>query len=158
MARKIFKYLFPILCVLIVVVAFVLIFKIKNKVENSMYDTEKIEEVESESEITENTAVLNEESTEPVLNEIGNVVENTTNTVENDFVPEDVTIEEGSTTKKQEAINIVKKKWGANQNVTFKCEGTNSKGEYIVAVRNLAGKIEAYFNVNLETKEAMYTY
>lgn len=151
MARKIFKYAFPIICILIVVIAFYMIFDIKNKVEENMYNTEDISNEFVDDNIIENE-ILNGIENDVEESNINNTVLNETNTLSNDIVPEE-DIEEGSTAKKQEAIKLVKKTWGEDSSVTFRCETVKSNGEYVVAViLKSSGSVKAYFNVNLENK------
>ena len=40
----------------------------------------------------------------------------------------------GTTDKKQEAIALVKQKWGEDDTVTFRCDSVSNNGEYIIAV------------------------
>lgn len=149
MWKNILKYAFPIICVIIVIVAFYMIFNIRSRVDDELYNTNDI----ADNTEVENYAVENETENE-VENEVTNdtaneTVENTSN-VQNVLIEEE-DIEEGSTAKKQEAINLVKKQWGEDNTVSFRCETVNSKGEYVVAVV-YEGTVKAYFNVNLETK------
>lgn len=160
MARKIFKYAFPIICVLVVVIAFWMISDIRKKVDNELYNTDDIANtMEDDFEIVEND-VSNE--TENIVNEIENqnIVNNTESTqnVVNEIVPEE-DIEEGSTSKKQEAISLVKQAWGEDTSVSYRCESINSNGEYVVAViLKSSGSVKAYFNVDLETKKVEIDY
>ena len=59
----------------------------------------------------------------------------------------------GTTNKKQEAINLVKQKWGEDNTVTFSCDSVTANGEYIIAVTSLeTATVKNYFIVNLENK------
>ena len=59
----------------------------------------------------------------------------------------------GTTNKKQEAINLVKEKWGEDSTVSFSCDSVTSNGEYIIAVTSLeTATVRNYFRVNLEKK------
>lgn len=65
----------------------------------------------------------------------------------------------GSTNKKEEAINLVKEKWGEDNTVTFSCDSVTADGEYIIAVTSLeTATVRNYFRVNLQTKEVIVEY
>lgn len=159
MAKKIFKYAFPVICILIVIITFWMLSDIRSKVDNELYNTDDIaNNTDEEFEVTENE-ISNE--VENIVNEISNeanIIENTQNNVTNQIVPEE-DIEEGSTAKKQEAISLVKQAWGEDNSVSYRCESVNSNGEYVVAViLKSSGSVKAYFNVNLETKKVEIDY
>ena len=59
----------------------------------------------------------------------------------------------GTTNKKQEAIELVKQKWGEDSTVAFSCDSVTSDGEYIIAVTSLeTATVRNYFRVNLKNK------
>jgi hypothetical protein len=169
MKKKILKYIIPILCVIVVGVAFYMIFDIKNKVDESLYNTDDISNVTNDDIVEEDISndIINEvnevneidevdENT--ISNETNKVVENKVDTKADREAVEEKT-DEGSTTKKQQAIELVKKEWGEDSSVSYRCETVNSKGEYVVAViMKSSGSVKAYFNVNLETKSVQIDY
>lgn len=166
MKKKILKYIIPILCVIVVGVAFYMIFDIKNKVDESLYNTDDISNVTNDDIVEEDISndIINEvneidevdENT--ISNETNKVVENKVDTKDDREAVEEKT-DEGSTTKKQQAIELVKKEWGEDSSVSYRCETVNSKGEYVVAViMKSSGSVKAYFNVNLETKSVQIDY
>lgn len=111
---------------------------IENIVENSVVN-----------EIVENKIV--EEKEEPIIENVtevkpqGTVYESKTDT--------------GTTDKKQEAIGLVKEKWGEDSTVTFRCDSVSSKGEYIIAVVSKeTATVKNYFKVNLKTKTVEVDY
>ena len=64
----------------------------------------------------------------------------------------------GTTDKKQQAINLVKEKWGEDDTVTFRCDNI-SNGEYIVAVvSKQTASVQNYFRVNLEKQTVTLDY
>ena len=136
-----------------------MIFDIRSKVDEQLYNVNDIA-----NNVDENFVVVDEVSNEVenvanevTTNEISNTTENTQNIV-NEIIPEE-DIEEGSTTKKQEAIALVKKAWGEDSSVSYRCETVNSNGEYVVAViLKSSGSVKAYFNVNLETQKVEIDY
>ena len=158
MKKKILKYIIPILCVIVVGVAFYMIFDIKNKVDESLYNTDDISNVTNDDIVEEDISndIINEVNE---VHEIDNkVVENKVDTKADREAVEEKT-DEGSTTKKQQAIELVKKEWGEDSSVSYRCETVNSKGEYVVAViMKSSGSVKAYFNVNLETKSVQIDY
>jgi len=123
----------------------------------------KTEEVYVEAENT-NTEVVNE-AENAVENEIENevvnetIVDNTTaveNAVEKDNVYESNS-DVGSTNKKEEAINLVKEKWGEDSSASFRCDSVRADGTYIIAVVK-GGKVQNYFKVDLNTKTVEVDY
>ena len=149
--RKALKFIVPGVCILVVVITFVMLFDIQNKVEEANYGTENIvadEDFLVDSEWVENTVTAEE-----------NVVENNNitandskNIVEDDYIvnPEE---DELSNVNQESAIDLVKKHWGEDNTVYFTNEGINFNGDYIVAVRQKTSTtVKSYFKVNLETK------
>ncbi len=166
MKKKILKYIIPILCVIVVGVAFYMIFDIKNKVDESLYNTDDISNVTNDdivekdisNDIINEVNEIDEVDENTISNETNKVVENKVDTKADREAVEEKT-DEGSTTKKQQAIELVKKEWGEDSSVSYRCETVNSKGEYVVAViMKSSGSVKAYFNVNLETKSVQIDY
>lgn len=126
---------------------------------------------EKESDVGSENIVTNE-TIETVAN-IANELE--INTVENEVVEEEIienvtevkpqgTVYEsnsnaGTTDKKQDAIGLVKEKWGEDSTVTFRCDSVSSNGEYIIAVVSKeTATVKNYFKVNLDTKTVEVDY
>lgn len=114
--------------------------------------TNIIENVENESienEIVENT--VSNEIAEPIIENVtkvepqGTVYESGAN--------------HGTTDKKQEAIDLVKEKWGEDNTVTFRCDSVTSDGEYIIAVVSTkTASVKNYFKVNLAHQTVTIEY
>lgn len=123
----------------------------------------------------------NDINTENVMSNSVNNISNTaneveTNTVANEIIEEEPIIENvtevkpqgtvyesnsdaGTTDKKQEAILLVKEKWGEDDTVTFRCDSVSSNGEYVIAVvSKQTASVKNYFIVNLETKTVEIDY
>lgn len=65
----------------------------------------------------------------------------------------------GTTNKKEEAINLVKEQWGADDTVTFTCDSITSDGIYIIAVASKERAVVLnYFRVDLATKTVTVDY
>ena len=65
----------------------------------------------------------------------------------------------GTTDKKQQAIALVKDKWGEDSTVTFRCDSITNDGEYIIAVvSSQTASVKNYFKVNLDTKTVEVDY
>lgn len=155
--RKYLKYIVPVVCVIVVIVTFYMIFDIKSKVEEQYYNTDDI--VVDENEV-EDENVVEEEN---IVDEENVVEENTTveNTVTNTSSKEEVSEEEDSysTKKLDEAKALVKKAWGDDDTVYFTNEGLNSEGLYMVAARDKTSTaVKNYFKVNLDTKKVQVDY
>ncbi len=116
--------------------------------------------------------VVTNEAIENVAN-IANELE--TNSVENEVIEEEIiekvtevkpqgTVYEsnsnaGTTDKKQDAIALVKEKWGEDPTVTFRCDSVSNNGEYIIAVVSKeSATVKNYFKVNLEKKTVEVDY
>ena len=139
-----------------------------NNISNEVLAENIIEENvlnEEENIIDENTTIV-----ENVINNVAIEESNTVQTIQNAIVqdnlissPEKNAYESekdlGSTSKKQEAINMVKEYWGEDNTVTFSCDSVTSNGEYIIAVvsKNTAS-VSGYFRVNLEKKTVEVDY
>lgn len=161
------KYIILGGCIIIIGVIYGVFFLNKNSTENVNSESDKIDTSDVEENIVEeNTTVENVSSEEIIEEEQNNVVSD--NLEENKIAEENVknteTVYEqdndvGSTEKKQEAINLVKEKWGQDESVTFRCDSVTTKGEYIIAVVSKNGSgVKNYFKVNLEKNEVEIHY
>ena len=129
----------------------------------------KEKENDINAENTENVVTTNEVVENNVVNEI------VSNTVENEVAEEEIiekvtevkpqgTIYEsnsnaGTTDKKQDAIALVKEKWGEDSTVTFRCDSVSANGEYVIAVVSKeTASVKNYFKVNLKTKTVEVDY
>lgn len=112
----------------------------KNETQNTIIDeTNTIAEEEIQDEISDDEEDINANTTGSSIYEESNDV--------------------GSTDKKQEAIDLVKQKWGEDDTVTFRCDSVASNGEYIIAVTSkTSAKVLNYFKVNLENKTVIVDY
>ncbi len=111
-----------------------------------------------ENEIDEENIALENQVSNISKNE--SVVQNNAPVTEShiDIVPQGTAYSEnsdvGTTNKKEEAIELVKQKWGEDSTVAFSCDSVTKEGEYIIAVTSLeTATVKNYFRVNLETKE-----
>ena len=171
------KFIIPIVVCIIVGATLFIVFDIKRKADEKSFSVEYIEDEEKniENNEIENTEIEDEEQ----LN--NNIIQNTAmeNITSNNIVQNNVTTERtstqnaeqtttsiyetdsdaGTTDKKQQAINLVKEKWGEDDTVTYRCDSVTSSGEYIIAVisKNSA-VVKNYFKVNLETKSVVVDY
>lgn len=114
---------------------------------------------------TKNETVENEIVQNTIENITTNVVENATNEVhvENTITPNNIKnayeADLGTTDNKQEAIELVKKTWGEDSSVTFRCDSVSPDGKYIVAVVSLdTASVKNYFKVDLNTKTVEVDY
>jgi uncharacterized membrane protein YfhO len=121
------------------------------------------------------------DSENTVTNEVVEIAENVTNETESNSVVENEVVEEeiienvtevkpqgtvyesnsnaGTTDKKQDAIALVKEKWGEDPTVTFRCDSVSNNGEYIIAVVSKeSASVKNYFKVNLATKTVEIDY
>lgn len=147
----------PIICVIVVGVTFFMLHDIQKKID-------KMEDYENLANTNENNTT-NDVGNDPenqnfveentVQNEVANEVTNTAtnNTVKNVSINQNnVTTEPGITDKKQKAIELVKKEWGADNSVDFVFDHVEND-EYIIAVKDRStATVKYYFRVNLETK------
>ena len=132
----------------------------------------KKEETKNENDVTVENVV--DDDVENVSN-LANEVE--TNTVENEVVEDEEPVVEkvtevkeqgtvyetnsdtGTTDRKQDAIALVKEKWGEDSTVTFRCDSVTNSGEYIIAVVSKeSASVKNYFKVNLSTKTVEVDY
>lgn len=149
-----------ILVILVVVICCITFGKSNNKkqeIDNeNIVSNELVEDLENTANETEETSlenevVENEVEEEPVIKNVtevkpqGTVYESNTDT--------------GTTDRKQEAIALVKEKWGEDSTVTFRCDSVSSNGEYIIAVVSKeTASVKNYFKVNLTTKTVEVDY
>ena len=130
---------------LVIAVILICVFAIPKKdgeeVINNTQETENVVN-EVENKVEENTVVENKVE-EPVI-------ENKTEVPEQGKVYEENS-DVGTTDKKQQAIALVKDKWGEDSTVTFRCDSITNDGEYIIAVvSSQTASVKNYFKVNLE--------
>lgn len=162
--KKYIKFIFPAICIIIVVVTFVLLLNLKNKVEEKNYNVDEIEFNSVEETNIVNNASINENENESVENT--QVSSSTKNEVENESRNEltassvyEEANDVGSTDKKQEAIDLVKQKWGEDNTVAFRCDSVTGNGEYIIAViSKKTASVKNYFRVNLEKNTVEIDY
>lgn len=140
----------------------VMLWKNKNPEDTEFsYDNTVDENIVQENVVNE---VNNELTENTVTNEVKNSTKNeNTSNEERTEVGSSAIYEQnndvGSTDKKQEAIKLVKEKWGEDSSVTFNCDSVTSKGEYIIAVISKeTANVSCYFRVNLTNKTAEIEY
>lgn len=140
--------------VLIVIVVIVLCCTLGGEKEN----TNTTNETSVNNTAEENIVEENEVDTNTIENEIENevdeepIIENVTELEPQGTVYE-TNSDIGTTDKKQQAIDLVREKWGEDDTVTFRCDSVNSKGEYVIAVVSKeTATVKNYFKVNLNTK------
>lgn len=151
------KFIFPAICVLVVVLTFVLLFDMRNKA-SKIADSKNANEVNNEN-VAHNT---NTNTVENIVDENSaknETVENTntTNTKKEEIKTPQTAVTSGdddklAENKQNQAVELVKQKWGSDSKVYFTNESVNSKGEYIVAARDKSStEVKNYFKVNIET-------
>lgn len=157
--KKYLKIVIPIVCVLVVIITFYMIFDIRNKVEEVNYGTNDIEvenvvnEDDDENIVDEN--VVEDDNTEEPTNETTNNTDNNTTTNEEVSNEDDVF----SKNKLEQAKELVKKAWGKDDTIYLTNEGMTSDGLYMVAVRDKTSTaVKNYFKVNIETKKVEVDY
>lgn len=111
-----------------------------------VYDEMKTKPVDANTTnmnlVDENTGldnIINELFDDVTTNEeVENEIEEKedTNTEKNEENEEDTSSTESVTSKQEKAINLVKKEWGGDDGVYFSNESIDSKGRYIVSVRD----------------------
>ena len=147
-----------IIAVVLVILVIVLCFsKIGKNKENELKNealTVTNEIIEKEDENVENEV---EENT--VENEVEEeIVENVTEVKKQGTVYESNS-NAGTTDKKQDAIALVKEKWGEDSTVTFRCDSVSNDGSYIIAVVSKeTATVKNYFKVDLSTKTVEVDY
>lgn len=146
-----------IVIVLIVIIVVGVICILTNK-NTSLVNNEPENLTNTENKIENNTGEENTIETENVVEEntstenVENKISEPTSSVQTPNVYEENT-DVGTTDKKQEAINLVKEKWGEDNSVSFRCDSITAKGEYIIAVVSTeTASVKNYFKVNLENK------
>lgn len=150
------KLFIVILLIIIVVIVICGVFRKKEepKEVNENVTENNVENVAQENEVDTNTLNENEvknEIEEPIIE---NIIE-----VEPQGSVYESNSDIGTTDKKQQAINLVKEKWGDDDTVTFRCDSVNSKGEYVIAVVSKeTASVKNYFKVNLNTKTVEIDY
>ena len=125
-------------------------------------DGRKVLEICKGKILTKNTEnIINEINSNSVENEIINTEPIIENVIE--VKPQGTVYESnsnaGTTDKKQDAIALVKEKWGEDPTVTFRCDSVSNNGEYIIAVVSKeSASVKNYFKVNLATKTVEIDY
>lgn len=146
-----------ILVILVIVICCFTFGKDKNNSEKNAVNTENVVGNEVNNTATENEIYSNEVVNEVVEDEepiVENVVE-----VEPQGTVYESNSDTGTTDKKQEAISLVKEKWGEDDSVSFRCDSVSSNGEYIIAVVSKeTASVKNYFKVNLTTKTVEVDY
>ena len=138
---------------------------------NFVYDKMQ-KQILADENVVNNTVVQDSKK-----NEVENIIIDDTNSIEKTKIPKETEKESivdekttgtavyeeksdvGSTDKKEEAINLVKQKWGEDDTVTFRCDHVSNNGEYVIAVISKdSAKVKNYFRVNLENKSVIVDY
>lgn len=128
---------------------------------------EKVDEVNSNTvENVTNTNVENEVKNEIVENKVENTTVKDTQAGDEKLETKDFSTsvyetssDVGTTNKKEEAINLVKKQWGEDNSVTFSCDSITSDGIYIIAVTSKERAVVLnYFRVDLNAKTVTVDY
>ena len=161
------KVILAIILVVLVIVLCVTTLTSNNEIadnsSNNVLDTENTDidekvvnennnntDIENKNEVEENIQTKNIIENEIILDTMVN-----SNTQNNVYESQ---TDIGSTDKKQQAINLVKEKWGDDDTVTFRCDNI-SDGEYIVAVVSIqTASVQNYFRVNLENQTVTIDY
>lgn len=118
---------------------------VNDTVENSVTETNSIDD-EAVNNVVENKIVE-----EPIIE---NVIE-----VKPQGTVYESNSDAGTTDRKQDAIALVKEKWGEDNTVTFRCDSVSNNGEYIIAVVSKeTASVKNYFKVNLTTKTVEVDY
>lgn len=172
------KILITLICIIIAVVLIVVAFRVSfaitrknNETTNNTVQENKVKE----NKAVENTTIENESKNENKIVE-NKVVDNSNKNITNKVIPANqsdpttgtsvapssVVYEStdiGSTDKKQQAIELVKKQWGEDNTVSFRCDSVTSEGEYIIAVVSIeTASVRNYFRVNINTKTVEVDY
>lgn len=152
------KLILPIICIVIVVITFVLLFDMKKKAGNNEdsnnINTENVVENTNTNIVEEN---IIEENTVVNETETNTVVDDTENTATSEVVSnKDDNL---SADKQAKALKLVKEHWGADDSIYLTNESVASKNEYIVAVRDKSTtEVKQYFRVNIETGKVKVEY
>ena len=164
--KKNIKYIILIVCIIIGIVIGVIVLN-KNNAENVNSKTENTNSVleeKIENKIdhysTEEELRKRNYKEKHIIKDIENVVSQQSKTeqdLEENTNEKEIT--STPTDKKQQAIDLVKEKWGEDDTVTFRVDSTTSKGEYVVAVISKDSvKVKNYFIVNLENMTVEVDY
>lgn len=153
------KIWLPIICIIVVGVAFYMMHDIKNKIAQNENITNKEQDMQTNQNEIENIMEENVIDEQNVIEESNNqIIENTVENaspVQNSVLKNSTTQSNGVgiTDKKQKAIELVKKQWGEDDTVDYVFDYVNENGEYVIAVkdRNTA-TMKCYYRVNLETE------
>lgn len=149
-----------IIAVVLIIIVIISCFTLGKKDNKNEVTNEIVNEIENEvaNEIT--NSVENEvETNTAVENKVEEVVIENVIEVKPQGTIYETNSDIGTTDKKQEAINLVKEKWGEDDTVTFRCDSVTSSGEYIIAVVSKeAATVKNYFKVNLATKSVEVDY
>ena len=128
------------------------------KEESNTYEEPEVEEIveEKEETVVDNTV----EEDEPIASSEN---ENVTTTVlaqnTGSQIYELTSDDIGSTSKKEDAIAIVKKKWGEDDTVSFVCDHVTNEGEYVIAVVSKSNaEVLNYFRVSVDDNTATVEY
>lgn len=155
--RKALKFIVPGVCIIVVVITFNMIYDIQQRIEEKQYGTDNIA-IDNENIVQEENMTNTENTNIENTTENTNISDNSQNIIEDDnVVSEDE--DKLSSSKQEQAIELVKQYWGEDNSVYFTNEGVTSNGEYTVAVRQKTSTtVKDYFIVNLETKKVEIHY
>lgn len=151
------KICIAIIAVILVIVICVVVFKKSentNEVNSNTVENVTNTEIENEidNDIVENTTVENTAKEQVVENEQLETKDFSNSIYESSS-------DAGTTNKKEEAINLVKNQWGADDTVTFTCDSITSDGIYIIAVTSKERAVVLnYFRVDLANKTVTVDY
>ena len=159
-----------IVIILVVIVCIICFFSLRNSIKTEEVNND-IQNIITENKVSENILEENMIETENTIDEENKMVEDIGNEMQNnnleethsEVVPSSSVYESnsdlGTTNKKQEAIELVKEKWGEDSSVDFRCDSVTTNGEYIIAVLSIeTATVRNYFRVNLENKTVEIDY
>ncbi len=157
------KIIFPIICVLVVIITFMLLFDMQKKA-SKIANAKDANEVNMEN-VVDNT-VENTNTVDNTVDEENTAIieeENTTKIPANATAPQSAVTsgddDKLAENKQKQALELVKQKWGTDSKVYFTNESVKSNGEYIVAVRDKSStEVKNYFKVNIETGSVEVDY
>lgn len=154
------KIIIAVILVILVIVICCCTFMKKDKKESKNNENVIANEI-VENTVEENVldnSIANEIVENKVVEEKEPIIENVTEVKPQGTVYESKT-DAGTTDKKQEAIALVKEKWGEDSTVTFRCDSVSTNGEYVIAVVSKeSASVKNYFKVNLKTKTVEVDY
>ena len=161
----------PIIFVIIVVITFILIFSMQEKVDEKIYN-DISESTNNENKVAEDVLIDEEKDIQNETEE--NVVENNTteNIVENkvknetgkNVVNQNVISEEkykeiSTIDNKEKAVKLVKEEYDTGDGTVFFCDSVLNSGEFVVAAKEAnSSTISAYYKVDLETEKIDIIY